>query len=127
MVRYYLRMDADIEPAASLPEAMPNDDQVAVAVETFQILAEPTRIRLLWALLQGERAVTDLARLVRARPAAVSQHLAKLRFARVVRTRRAGNRIYYAADSGHLTRLLHEALHHADHVAQGLPHHEPDR
>ncbi len=106
---------------------MPEDAQVAGAVDTFRMLAEPTRIRLLWLLLQGERNVGQLAALVGAQPNSVSQHLAKLRLAGLVKTRRSGNRIYYAADSGHLGPLLHEALHHADHLAQGLPSHGADR
>jgi len=126
-VRYYLRMNADADHDSPLLEDLPEDDQLEVAVDTFRILAEPTRIKILWVLLQGERSVGDLAALVRAQPAAVSQHLSKLRLARVVSTRRSGNRIYYAADSGHLSRLLHEALHHADHVAQGLPPHQAPR
>jgi DNA-binding transcriptional ArsR family regulator len=126
-IRYYLRMNADAELSGFPPEDMPEDDQVAIAADTFRMLAEPTRIKLLWVLLQGERSVGDLAALVRSRPPAVSQHLAKLRLAGVVSTRRSGNRIFYAADSGHLSLLLHEALHHADHVAQGLPPHAADR
>lgn len=97
---------------------------MAVAVDAFRMLADATRIRVLWALLQGERSVAELAELAGARPSAVSQHLSKLRLARLVTTRRSGNRIYYAADDGHLGRLLREALYHADHVAGAHPQHE---
>ena len=51
----------------------------------------------MWALLHGEHSVNELADHVGARPPAVSQHLAKLRAAGLVRTRRDGNRIFYAA------------------------------
>ena len=102
----------------------PTEDQVATAVETFKLLADETRLRILWALLHGEHAVTPLASHVGAQPAAVSQHLAKLRLSRLVRTRREGNRIFYAADNAHLRRLVEEALFHADHVVRGLPDHD---
>lgn len=103
---------------------MPTDAQVTVAVDTFRMLADSTRIRVLWALLDSERSVAELAELASTRPSAVSQHLSKLRLARFVTTRRSGNRIYYATDDDHLGRLLREALYHADHVAGGIPGHE---
>src|SRR4026207_708767 len=63
-----------------LPElSMPTEEQVHLAAESFRMLADPTRIKLLWALLQGESSVTCLAELVGASPTTVSQHLAKLR------------------------------------------------
>jgi DNA-binding transcriptional ArsR family regulator len=101
----------------------PTGEQVAVATQTFQLLGDPTRLRVLWSLLQGEWSVNELARVVGAQPTAVSQHLAKLRLARLVRRRREGTRIFYVADNVHVQQLISEALFHADHVAQGLPDH----
>jgi DNA-binding transcriptional ArsR family regulator len=98
-------------------------DQVEVAVATFSMLAEPTRVRLLWCLLGGEYAVRELAELSGSAPSAVSQHLAKLRLAGLVRSRRDGRCILYTTNNSHVRRLLEEALHHADHVAQGHPEH----
>jgi len=89
----------------------------------MRMLADSTRLRVLWALLDGEHPVGQLAELVGANPSAVSQHLAKLRLARIVTTRRDGNRIFYAVADTHIRRLVEEALFHADHVSQGLPDH----
>jgi DNA-binding transcriptional ArsR family regulator len=94
----------------------PDDAQVVAAVDTLKLLADPTRLRILWALLHGEHSVGDLADHVGAPAAGVSQHLAKLRLAHLVTTRRDGNRIFYLADDDHLRRLVEEALSHADHV-----------
>lgn len=98
---------------------MPDDEQVHLAAETFRMLADRTRIKLLWALLQGESSVTALAELVGASPTTVSQHLAKLRLAGLVKGRREGTFIYYGAADAHVRALLAEALFHADH-ADGL-------
>src|SRR5690349_4973635 len=76
---------------------MPNDEQVHLAAEGFRLLADPTRIKILWALLQGESSVACLAELVGAAPTAVSQHLAKLRLAGLVRGRREGTLVHYSA------------------------------
>jgi len=104
--------------------AMPTDDQVDQAVDTLKLIADPTRLRILWTLLHGEHSVNLLADHVGAQPAAVSQHLAKLRLAHLVRTRREGTHIYYLARNDHVRRIVEEALFQADHIVQGLPDHD---
>jgi len=105
---------------------MPDDEQVELAAEAFRLLADPNRIKILWALLQGESSVNCLAELVGANPPAVSQHLAKLRLAGLVKPRREGTFMYYAAADEHVRALLDEALHHADHfdreIGEGEQH-----
>jgi DNA-binding transcriptional ArsR family regulator len=104
-----------------LPDfGMPNDEQVHLAAEGFRMLADPTRIKILWALLHGESSVACLADLVGAAPTAVSQHLAKLRLAGLVKGRRDGTFVYYSAADEHVQRLLDEALFHADHADREL-------
>jgi len=94
---------------------MPTDEQVGFASDGFRMLADPTRLKILWALLQGESSVAHLAEVVGAAPTAVSQHLAKLRLAKLVRVRREGTFAYYSAVDEHVARLLTEALEHAEH------------
>jgi len=104
--------------------APPTAGQVVQAVDTLKLVADPTRLRILWALLHGEHSVNLLADHIGAQPAAVSQHLAKLRLAHLVRTRREGTHIYYQAQNDHVRRIVEEALFHADHIVQGLPDHD---
>jgi DNA-binding transcriptional ArsR family regulator len=107
---------------ASLPEFdMPADEQVHLAAESFRMLADPTRIKVLWALLQGESSVACLAELAGAAPTAVSQHLAKLRLAGLVTGRREGTFVYYSAANDHVRTLLSHALFHADHLDRDIP------
>ena len=101
------------------PEAAEFDAAVAM----FKLLADPTRLRIIWALLHGEHSVNDLAHHVGARPPAVSQHLSKLRLAHLVRLRRDGNRVFYALENDHIERLASEALQYADHLIGGGVHH----
>lgn len=106
----------------SLPDfEMPNEEQVHLAAETFRMLADPTRIKVLWALLQGESSVACLAELAGAAPTAVSQHLAKLRLAGLVKGRREGTFVYYSAADKHVRGLLRQALFHADQLDRDLP------
>jgi len=104
----------------------PTDAELDAAVRILKLLADPTRLRIVWALLHGEHSVNDLADHVGARPPAVSQHLAKLRAADLVRVRRDGNRLFYAARNEHIERLASEAFLHADHLVAGGRHHHTD-
>lgn len=87
------------------------------------MLSDATRVRLLWALLDGERAVNELAEAVGKPPTGVSQHLAKLRMARLVRTRRQANQIFYRIDNSHVRQLVEDAIYHAEHTGGGIPAH----
>ncbi|GAA0366681.1 metalloregulator ArsR/SmtB family transcription factor [Streptomyces olivoreticuli] len=79
------------------------------AVAVLKAVADPTRYRLLWALSRQEFPVGSLADLTGAHVAAVSQHLAKLRTAGLVLSRREGTRIYYRVAGPHVKALLEEA------------------
>jgi DNA-binding transcriptional ArsR family regulator len=94
----------------------PRADELQAAVGMLKLLGDETRLRIICALLEGEHSVNDLAVVVGAQPAGVSQHLAKLRLARLVRSRRDGNRIFYVVDDAHVRRLVEDLLLHADHV-----------
>lgn len=102
---------------------MPPEDQVDFAVEVFRMLADPTRVRLLWLLTSRELSVNDLAAASGRAQTSVSQHLAKLRMARLVQTRRQGNRIFYRIDSDHVRQLVLDAVHHAEHAGTDVPEH----
>jgi DNA-binding transcriptional ArsR family regulator len=97
-----------------------------LAGETFKLLGDVTRLKILWALLHGEHSVTALAAHVGANVPAVSQQLAKLRMARLVRVRRDGNHVFYTAEDAHVRHLVEQALFHTDHVVGGLPDHEQE-
>ncbi|HWM74504.1 MAG TPA: metalloregulator ArsR/SmtB family transcription factor [Nocardioides sp.] len=112
-------MHADTKAHAAMPPA----EQVDLAVEIFRMLSDSTRVRLLWALLDGERPVNELAQAVGKAPAGVSQHLAKLRMARLVRTRRQANQIFYRIDSSHVRQVVEDAIYHAEHTGGGVPEH----
>jgi DNA-binding transcriptional ArsR family regulator len=100
-------------------EEVPTVDEFQSAVGMLKLLGDETRLRIIWALLNAEHSVSELARLVGAQPAGVSQHLAKLRLARLVRTRREGTRIFYVVDDAHVRRLVEDVVTHAGHSDPG--------
>jgi len=103
---------------------MPSSQQVQAAVKSFTMLADPTRVRMLWALRDRELDVASLAALADCRPTVASQHLSKLRLAGLVEATRDGRRMLYQLRGGHVRALLSEALFHADHQVSGMPTHD---
>ena len=83
--------------------------------EIFKTLGDPTRLRILAALLGGERCVHELCARVGMSQTAVSHQLRILRSARLVKPRRAGREIFYSLDDAHVMVLVEEGLKHAGH------------
>ncbi|MEX2486898.1 MAG: metalloregulator ArsR/SmtB family transcription factor [Nitriliruptoraceae bacterium] len=96
---------------------------VELAVEVFSLLADATRVRIILALRDGEQSVSDLADLVGKSPTAVSQHLAKLRWGRIVHARQDGTRMYYRLSNEHAARLVVDAVYQAEHSLDVEPAH----
>lgn len=96
---------------------------VELAVEVFSMLADATRVRIILALRDEELSVNHLADVVKKSPAAISQHLAKLRLARMVVARHEGQRVYYRLADEHARHLVAEAIFQAEHALDGDPSH----
>lgn len=114
-----LRMNADSEMSLG-----PESAYVELAVEVFSMLADATRVRIILALRDQELPVNTLAELVGKSPAAVSQHLAKLRLARIVLTRQEGTKVFYRLADEHPRQLVTDAIFQAEHsLSSDPPHH----
>lgn len=114
-----MNADAQAADAVTKPE-------VELAAQIFAMLSDTTRIRIILALEAGERSVGELAEAVGKAGAAVSQHLAKLRWAGIVRARHVGARVLYTLVDEHAGELVHQALWQAEHAGDSSPrHHRP--
>jgi len=91
---------------------MLSDDHVQSVADTFRVLGDPTRVRILDSLGEGELCVQDLASRVGTSESAVSHQLRLLRTMRLVRVRREGRQAFYAVDDHHILELLHQARTH---------------
>lgn len=100
-----------------------SDEQVELAVEVFSMLADVTRVKILLALREGEHSVGDIAAAVHKPTPGVSQHLAKLRLARMVVARHEGTRVYYRLADDHASELVAVAMHQAEHMLGTAPQH----
>ncbi len=115
---------ASTEPIGGQHAEELSPDRVDQAVAIHAMLADPTRIRILWALRDTESGVGALAESAGCSPTAASQHLSKLRLAGLVQSRAEGTARIYRLVGGHVVRLLTESLAQADHTVNGQPHHD---
>ncbi len=93
------------------------------AAEIFTLLSDATRVRIVLALRDAEKSVNELAEVVGKSPTVVSQHLAKLRWGRVVAARQEGNRAFYSLIDEHARELVAHAVFQAQHADNGAPVH----
>lgn len=100
------------EAVAHVLAARAPDEELALLADTFQILASPTRLRIVEALARRELCVCDLAVAVKASQPAVSHHLRQLRQMKIVRYRREGRMVFYRLDDAHIETLFGVGLEH---------------
>ena len=94
--------------------ALMSDRAVYAVADTFRVLGDPTRVRILDALSGGDLCVCDIAALAGISESAVSHQLRLLRGMRLVRPRRAGRLVYYSLDDQHIIGLLQQAVTHVE-------------
>ena len=114
-------MDANAQQRDQSTTSPVDAQFVELAVEVFRMLADASRVRIILALRGGELSVNRLATVLDKPAAAVSQHLAKLRLARIVAPRHEGNKVFYRLDNEHASQLVTDAIFQAEHSLGGQP------
>jgi DNA-binding transcriptional ArsR family regulator len=103
----------DPSTVEGLRTAQSSADELTRLAETFQVLAHPTRLRIVEALTSApELCVCDLSAVVGASESAVSHQLRQLRQLRMVRFRKEGRMAYYRLEDDHVAELFRLGLDH---------------
>ena len=106
------------ERVAAVLERLPDASVFDDLAETFHVLSDPGRVRLISALLEaGELCVCDLAAVTGLSQTACSHNLRLLRAQRLVRHRKQGRNVYYSLDDAHIRLLLDVGFRHVSHEA----------
>ncbi|MCS7197902.1 MAG: metalloregulator ArsR/SmtB family transcription factor [Candidatus Bipolaricaulota bacterium] len=96
----------------AVQRAMVSDAVAEALAETFKVLSDPTRVKILCALSKAELCVCDLSALLGMHESAVSHHLRLLKTLKLVKYRREGRMAYYSLDDEHIERLFRQGLEH---------------
>lgn len=101
---------------AALADSLIDSEEASALSEMFRLLGDPTRVRILYALLEaGELCVCDIAAVVDTTETKVSQAMRLLRAAGAVRNRRDGRNIFYRLDDAHVRLVLDLSREHVAH------------
>lgn len=91
---------------------LPNDSEIHALAESFKVISDPTRLRIVLALSMEELCVCDLATLLNVSISAVSHQLRLLKGSKIVTYRKAGKMVYYSLDDDHVRTLIDQAREH---------------
>ncbi|WP_318184174.1 metalloregulator ArsR/SmtB family transcription factor [Metabacillus idriensis] len=92
-----------------------DEETLFISSQIFKALSDPTRLRILNLLIQGEHPVNQIAEKLSLLQSTVSHQLRFLKNIRLVKFRRAGTTLYYSYDDEHVIDLLKQTIEHARH------------
>ncbi len=104
--------ETNAERIARARRTLPGDDVIHEMADFFDAMGNPTRLKILLALMSGELCTCDLMVITGLSVSAVSHQLRILRDRRVVKYRREGRNVYYSLDDEHIKQILRVGLSH---------------
>ena len=104
----------DRKKVSSVKKKMKPEATMQRIAETFKVLGDPTRTKIIFALSQEELCVCDIANFLGATKSAVSHQLRILRNMRLVKYRKEGKMVFYSLDDEHIKNLFSECLRHVE-------------
>ena len=102
------------EKVNKVKKIMKSEETIFRLADTFSALSDPTRAKIIFALLSEELCVCDLANLLGLSLSAISYQLRILRNLRIVRYRKEGKMVYYSLADRHIENLFYQGLEHAE-------------
>jgi len=94
---------------------IPDQKEIVGMAEIFKALSDPSRLKIVLALLKQEHCVCDIAVICQQSESAISHQLRVLRTLKIVKNRREGKSVYYTLDDDHVISLIHYSLDHVKH------------
>jgi len=96
-------------------KTIPRQEDIGQMADIFKALSDPSRLKIVLALLTQEHCVCDIAVICNQTESAISHQLRILRTLKIVKNRREGKIIYYSIDDDHVISLIHMSLKHVRH------------
>lgn len=95
---------------------MPKDDEIYDLAELFKVFADSTRMKMIYALMENELCVCDLANIVNTTQSAISHQLKILRQSKLVKFRKEGKVVYYSLDDEHISQIVKKGREHIEEL-----------
>lgn len=107
-----LHDDAVIDIQSFVSDGLPDEELLYDLADLFKVFSDTTRIKILFALIEGDKNVSDIAEVISATQSAVSHQLRILKQARLVRFTRKGKNIHYSLADDHVLTVLAQGMSH---------------
>ena len=106
------RCDSSCSVDGIAPECMPDEELLYELADLFKVFGDTTRIKILYALMEQDLCVADLAEIIGASQSAVSHQLRTLKQARLVKFQREGKNVIYSLSDDHVYTVLAQGMTH---------------
>ena len=107
-------LNANEDVVSKVLENQPDDEYLYDLADLFKTFGDSTRIKILYALFEGELCVGDLATILQLPQPAISHQLKVLKDAKLVKFRREGKVIFYSLDDDHVRSILSIGMNHIE-------------
>ena len=95
---------------------MPEDGLILELAELFKVFADSTRMKIIYALMEGELCVCDIAGIVGTTQSAISHQLRILKQSKLVKHRKEGKVVYYSLDDEHISEIVKKGREHIEEL-----------
>jgi len=95
---------------------IPQDEMIYDLAEFFKVFADSTRMKIIYALMENELCVCDIANIVQTTQSAISHQLRLLKQAKLVKFRKEGKVVYYSLDDDHISQIVRKGREHIEEL-----------
>ena len=95
---------------------MPKDELIYDLAEFFKVFADSTRMKIIYALMEKELCVCDIAKIVGTTQSAISHQLRVLKQSKLVKFRKEGKEVYYSLDDDHIIEIVKKRREHIEEL-----------
>lgn len=104
------------ETVKKVKQIMPEDDTIYDLAEFFKVFADSTRMKIIYALIEEELCVCDIANIVKTTQSAISHQLRILKQSKLVKYRKEGKVVYYSLDDEHIAQIVKKGREHIEEL-----------
>ena len=97
-------------------QTMPEDGLIYDMAELFKVFADSTRMKIIYALMENELCVCDIANIVKTTQSAISHQLRILKQSKLVKFRKEGKVVYYSLDDDHVAQIVMKGREHIEEL-----------
>ncbi len=100
----------------NVKNVMPQDDLIYDLAEFYKVFADSTRMKIIYALMENELCVCDIAAIVGTTQSAISHQLRILKQAKLVKYKKDGKVVYYSLDDEHIAEIVKKGREHIEEL-----------